>query len=132
MVTKYYKTQMFLEDNGIKPERTDMRYGFNKVRSHQPRFETWEHFMSKAGLLKLILDQGDTGFTEYQYPNTKVADVLQLKGFKELVVYQVENKKPTVQEFPNSSCMVVDLRKMSKEVKNSFEVLRKYLREFVV
>jgi hypothetical protein len=111
---------------------TDVRYGYNKVRCHQPKYETWEHFISKAGLMKLVLDMGDCGFTEYQFPNAKICDVLQVKKFKELITYQVENKKPTVQEFPNASCMLVDLRKMPDEVAEAFQTIKKYLKGFVV
>ena len=122
---------MLLENLNVVPERRELKYGYNKVRCHQPKFETWEHFMSKAGLLKLILDMGDAGFTEYQYPDAKICDVLQIKD-KELITYQVENKKPTVQEFKNSSCMLVDLRKMPKEVEEAFKTIKKYLKRFVV
>ena len=132
-MTKYEKTCMLLENLDVVPERRELKYGYNRVRCHQPKFETWEHFMSKAGLLKLILDKGDTGFTEYQYPNSKICDVLQVKlKPKELITYQVENKKPTVQEFKNSSCMLVDLRKMPEEVEEAFKTIKKYLKQFVV
>lgn len=107
---------------------------WNKIRSHSHRFETFEHLMAKAAISKLVLKKKDGLLTEYQYPDCKVIDVLQIKK-KELIGYEIiyGNKlKPSTEKFRNTSIITVDLNRASEDVKQAFRTLENYFKKFVV
>jgi len=115
------------------PQYSFLRYGWKKIRPHQYKRETFEHFVSKACLGKLILNLGDGLFTEYEYPNCNVIDVLQIKKrTKELIGYQIETGYFKEKEFYNTDVIVINLKKAPKPVLDAFDILKDYFGRFVV
>lgn len=132
----YNKGMMVLKQKNVFPivrfpDSTWLKYGWKKVRAHQNKQESFQHFISKACLAKLIIQNGDGMFTEYEYPDCQVVDVLQIKG-KELIGYQVETNDFEEKKFHCTDTIVIDLRKAPKSVMEAFIVLKEYFTRYVV
>lgn len=125
---------LVLREKDVVPNVRDpfksLMYGLNKVRFHN-RMESFSHFLTKCVLAKLIFNQKDGIITEYEYPDCKVMDVLQVKK-DEIIGYQVETNSFEEKKFYNTSVLIVDLRKCPKEVEDAFKTLKNYFKEFIV
>ena len=113
------------------PDISQLKYGWCKIRSHQHKFESFPHYISKACLGKLILQAGDGMFTEYEYPDCQVVDVLQIKG-KELIGYQIETGDFEEKEFHGTDTIIVSLKNAPEDIKECFTKLEKFFKQFVV
>lgn len=128
----FYRAKQILTKKGVLISNRDLGYGFNKIRSHQHKFESIPHFLSKCIIGKLILKQGDAVITEHEYPDGKQIDVLQIKRNGDLIGYQIETGNYEEKEFSNTDVITIDLRKAPKEVHQAFKILEKYFRRFIV
>jgi len=131
---EYYKAKITIEKKGLAIARRDMELGYKKVRSHQYRYESFMHFISKSAISKIIGTRARQAFfTEFELPNGRTIDVLQVISPNEIVGYEIEtskdNKKNDIKEVP---IITVDLRKAPKDVLEAFDILENYFKKFVV
>lgn len=130
----FRKGLKILAEKNIAPVMASNRflhYGWKKVRSHQFKFESFQHFIAKACVGKLIMSLGDGMVTEYVYPNCDKIDVLQIKK-DSLIGYEIIYGGGAKEDFHNTDVMVIDLKKAPKEVLESFKILKQYFSKFVI
>jgi len=127
-----HKGAWLLKNKNCLVERRDIYYGWNRIRSHSNKFESMEHFISKAVIGKLIIKKEDGMISEHEYPDGKVADILQVKKNGDLIAYQVETGNHEELEFQDTDTVYIDLRKMPEDVKESFKKLKNYFKRFIV
>jgi len=131
---KYLQGLMIIEKNNLMPIGREIKYGWNKIRAHSRRTETMEHYLGKAIVGKLILQQGDGMITEHEFQNCQKADVLQLKmKDKSVTAYQIHHTHldPEI-NVKGIGTIWIDINKAPQEVKDSFDTLEKYFRRFIV
>ena len=113
------------------PKDRSLKYSIGKVRPHS-RLETFEHFLVKATLTKVLQDKGIGVVSECEFANGRVVDVLGVYP-NSFVAYEIESKgENTKCEVPDVDEMVIDLRNIPKDVVKSIDFLRKWIEEQVV
>ena len=131
---KYLQALMIMEKNNLMPQNRELKYGWNKIRAHSRRSETMEHFIGKAIVGKLIIQQGDGMITEHEFPNCQKADVIQLKmEDKSITAYQIHHthKDPEI-DVKNVGTIWIDINKAPQEVKTAFKTLENFFKGFIV
>jgi hypothetical protein len=128
-----------LEDKGLLISSRNLSLSWKKTRSHNFKYESFSHYMLKAGLVCLINKKSESGnkqgaCSEYMFPSGRKADVLQFitKG-REMVGYEVQTTVDKKKKYPEEVPMlVIDLTKAPEKVHEALKTLEDYLKEFIV
>ena len=129
----YYEVCHRLSTKGLLCEGRDLKYGLNKVRSHQHRQETMAHFIIKAVVAKLAMAKGDNIVTEHELSQGGSIDVLQLKRRSE-VAYEVESgSSKHSRNFPPGVDQIdIKISELPKEVLDAIKVLENHFSKVVI
>jgi len=113
----------------MKPENK-LQYGYNKVRM-QSKYESFDHFIVKATLAKLIYNMGDGLVTEWVLPNADKVDVLQVKK-NSIIGYEIYKTHRPTRTCNSIDWIEVDINSCPKTVKQAINVLKTYFQDIVV
>lgn len=107
-------------------------YGYNRVRIHN-KYETKEHFMTKALLTHMIFSRTRNGvMTEADMRDGRSIDVLQVAKNGDLVGYEIENGKNTKNDVDGVDFVEINLKKMPKKAKEGIKELENWLKVYLI
>lgn len=107
------------------------RYGYNKVRPHS-RFESLEHFITKAMMSYLIFKKQNAFITEADCRNGRVLDILQITHNKNFVGYEIESKNNNKADVDRVDIIEIPLKNMPNSSKRGLTDLENWLRRYLV
>jgi len=77
--------------------------------------------------------KGSVGLSEYEFPNVRYVDVLEITENKEIIGYDIMTDEDIHKKTPNKLPIItIDLRKAPEKVKESFKILEDYFKKFIV
>jgi hypothetical protein len=128
-----------LEEKKLFTSASELSSSWKKTRSHNFSYETFPHYLAKACLIFLICRKNKRfntvgALSEYEFPNARCIDVLQIIGKeKEIVGYEVETSSDNHKKTPDKLPIItIDLRKAPDKVKEAFKILESYFKDFIV
>jgi len=136
---EFQQGKSILSDKKLFTSISELASSWKKTKSHNFRYESFPHYLSKACLICLINKKSErynpiAGLSEYEFPDARCIDALQIIGKnKELVGYEIktsyDNHKKTTNKVP---IITIDLKKAPEKVKESFKILEDYFKTFIV
>lgn len=114
----------------MNPER-NILYSLNRVKLHN-RYESLEHFMTKAMLTHLLFKKGKNTISEAEMRDGRTVDTLLICKDGDLVAYEIESIKDTKPAVKGVDIVDIYLKAMPEEAKTGLLALEKWLEEFIV
>lgn len=128
----YRVVSHILNEKDCIAQKRKLLYGYNRVRIHN-RFETFEHFITKAMLTFLIFKKGKKGvITEAEMRNGRQIDVLQVARNGNLVGYEIENNKFDKIDVDGVDIIEINLKKMPQKAREGIKELEKFVKEYLI
>ena len=124
---KYSKVRNVLMAKEMLPTGANIKYGLNKVRSHNHMRENFKHFVVKAMVAKILLLRGYDVITEHELPNCKVVDVIGVKD-NDVISYEITDTHASL----GTDSFEININKFPKEVRKAFNVLKKHMERVVI
>ena len=114
------------------PSARDMMYCYNKVKPHS-RFETFAHFIVKAGISFLYFRKGRPFLTEYETVDGRKFDVViaPTNSREDIIIYKIVHTHRE-KDYGKVMELEINVRKAPKEVKQAIKTLRNWLKKFMV
>jgi hypothetical protein len=102
-----------------------------KVRIHS-RFETKEHFITKALVSYIIYQKGGAFMSEAECHNGRVLDILQVTKNKNLVAYEVESVHNGKVSVDGVDIVEIPLSKAPASFKKGIKDMEKWLQSYMI
>jgi hypothetical protein len=127
----YDRAISILRGSNILAQDRKLEYGMGKVRIHS-RFETMEHFITKALVSFIIYQKGGAFMSEAECHNGRVLDILQVTKNKNLVAYEIETVHNGKVSVEGVDIVEVPLKDMPEKAKDGLKELEKWLKQYIV
>jgi hypothetical protein len=120
-------------ENGNFNNKRNFIYGYNRIKIHN-RYETIEHFITKAMLGFLIFSKGKGSFiSEAETISGRVVDLIQITNeHKNLVAYEIESDKNTKSYIKGVDEVEIRLADMPETSRQGLKDLAKWIEGYVI
>jgi len=136
---KYEFGKNMLSEKHFLISNSTLQSCWKKVRSHNFKYETLSHFLSKAVLVYLINKKTKKGnqhgaCSEFTFPSGRTADVLHLMmKDREMVGYEIQTSNDKKKPYPDEVPIIeIDLSKAPENVHNAFKILEEYFKKYII
>lgn len=122
-------TRNWLSKNRLdEMSKQDYAAGYQKVRMHPG--ETFEHFMVKAAISKILYDRGRSFIVEMPLTkNQKLVRKIDILDISEKNGHEVKVSSLSEGRSPDLNIIVSDTRTMPIKVRIAFSILQKWIEE---
>jgi len=105
---------------------------WNRVKSYNIKYESFDNFISKACLMFLSMKEKTGGISDHVFPNASKVDFLRIIDKDNIIGYKIlTSKEKKKNSEPPVPVTVVDLRIAPKKVMIAFQTLEEYFKTYI-
>jgi len=110
-----------LSRNGFDSSYNNLRLRFNKICRYRNIAETFEQFVIRASVCKVVLDKGYGFISPFEFPNTRIVDMLVLTKDKVFCIDLLLKKKDRIKVQVPIITLDIKINLNENEIKNAIE-----------